>query len=60
MFFVDTIELKGLGNRSYLAGGEHTAVAWTRRVTSTRYLPLPLGAVCGSRMWRRPTSTTTT
>ncbi|MFD3847996.1 rhodanese-like domain-containing protein [Streptomyces microflavus] len=27
MFFVDTIELEGLGNRSYLAGGEHTAVA---------------------------------
>ncbi|MFC8273974.1 rhodanese-like domain-containing protein [Streptomyces sp. NPDC057271] len=27
MFFVDTIELEGLGNRSYLAGGEHAAVA---------------------------------
>ncbi|MCX4767740.1 rhodanese-like domain-containing protein [Streptomyces sp. NBC_01275] len=27
MFFVDAIELAGLGNRSYLAGGEHTAVA---------------------------------
>ncbi|MEU9287720.1 MBL fold metallo-hydrolase [Streptomyces sp. NPDC048275] len=27
MFFVDTIELEGLGNRSYLAGGAHTAVA---------------------------------
>lgn len=27
MFFVDTIELEGLGNRSYLAGGERTAVA---------------------------------
>ncbi|MFF8868277.1 rhodanese-like domain-containing protein [Streptomyces sp. NPDC015139] len=27
MFFVDTIELAGLGNRSYLAGGERTAVA---------------------------------
>ncbi|WP_324786050.1 MBL fold metallo-hydrolase [Streptomyces sp. H51] len=27
MFFVDTIELSGLGNRSYLAGGERTAVA---------------------------------
>ncbi|MDX3801853.1 MBL fold metallo-hydrolase [Streptomyces sp. AK04-3B] len=27
MFFVDTIELSGLGNRSYLAGGEETAVA---------------------------------
>ena len=27
MFFVDTIELEGLGNRSYLAGGECTAVA---------------------------------
>lgn len=27
MFFVDTIELTGLGNRSYLAGGAHTAVA---------------------------------
>ncbi|MEU2494146.1 rhodanese-like domain-containing protein [Streptomyces sp. NPDC007883] len=27
MFFVDTIELEGLGNRSYLAGGEQTAVA---------------------------------
>lgn len=27
MFFVDTIELAGLGNRSYLAGGGHTAVA---------------------------------
>lgn len=27
MFFVDTIEVPGLGNRSYLAGGEHTAVA---------------------------------
>lgn len=26
MFFVDTIEVEGLGNRSYLAGGEHTAV----------------------------------
>ncbi|MEU3224722.1 MBL fold metallo-hydrolase [Streptomyces sp. NPDC006976] len=26
MFFVDTIELEGLGNRSYLAGGERTAV----------------------------------
>ncbi|MFE4690606.1 rhodanese-like domain-containing protein [Streptomyces sp. NPDC056749] len=26
MFFVDTIELEGLGNRSYLAGGEHSAV----------------------------------
>ncbi|MET8945247.1 MBL fold metallo-hydrolase [Streptomyces sp. NPDC004542] len=27
MFFIDTIELAGLGNRSYLAGGRHTAVA---------------------------------
>jgi glyoxylase-like metal-dependent hydrolase (beta-lactamase superfamily II)/rhodanese-related sulfurtransferase len=27
MFFVDTIEIAGLGNRSYLAGGERTAVA---------------------------------
>ncbi|MFM9372739.1 MBL fold metallo-hydrolase [Streptomyces sp. Da 82-17] len=27
MFFVDTIELEGLGNRSYLAGGERAAVA---------------------------------
>ena len=26
MFFVDTIELSGLGNRSYLAGGGETAV----------------------------------
>ncbi|MEU2717061.1 MBL fold metallo-hydrolase [Streptomyces sp. NPDC007205] len=26
MFFVDTIEIAGLGNRSYLAGGERTAV----------------------------------
>ncbi|WP_369387470.1 rhodanese-like domain-containing protein [Streptomyces sp. CG1] len=26
MFFVDTIETAGLGNRSYLAGGERTAV----------------------------------
>lgn len=26
MFFVDTIELEGLGNRSYLAGGDRTAV----------------------------------
>ncbi|MET9078382.1 MBL fold metallo-hydrolase [Streptomyces sp. NPDC004232] len=27
MFFVDTIEVAGLGNRSYLAGGRRTAVA---------------------------------
>ncbi|MFF3518354.1 MBL fold metallo-hydrolase, partial [Streptomyces sp. NPDC002573] len=27
MFFIDTIDLKGLGNRSYLAGGQQTAVA---------------------------------
>ncbi|MFF2810251.1 rhodanese-like domain-containing protein [Streptomyces sp. NPDC058000] len=27
MFFVDTIEVAGLGNRSYLAGGQRTAVA---------------------------------
>ncbi|MEU9263736.1 MBL fold metallo-hydrolase [Streptomyces sp. NPDC048212] len=27
MFFVDVIELEGLGNRSYLAGGESAAVA---------------------------------
>lgn len=27
MFFIDTIEVSGLGNRSYLAGGERTAVA---------------------------------
>ncbi|MFE1882744.1 hypothetical protein ACFW7O_24220, partial [Streptomyces diastatochromogenes] len=27
MFFVDTIEVPGLGNRSYLAGGGRTAVA---------------------------------
>ncbi|MCX5007959.1 MBL fold metallo-hydrolase [Streptomyces sp. NBC_00638] len=27
MFFVDTIEVAGLGNRSYLAGGPRTAVA---------------------------------
>ncbi|SCK15921.1 MBL fold metallo-hydrolase [Streptomyces sp. WMMB 322] len=27
MFFIDTMELEGLGNRSYLAGGQHTAVA---------------------------------
>ncbi|MGW0765795.1 rhodanese-like domain-containing protein [Streptomyces sp. NPDC002676] len=27
MFFVDTIEVAGLGNRSYLAGGERSAVA---------------------------------
>ncbi|MFI1150971.1 rhodanese-like domain-containing protein [Streptomyces sp. NPDC020817] len=26
MFFIDTIETEGLGNRSYLAGGAHTAV----------------------------------
>lgn len=26
MFFVDTIEVTGLGNRGYLAGGTHTAV----------------------------------
>ncbi|MEU3948439.1 MBL fold metallo-hydrolase [Streptomyces sp. NPDC029526] len=26
MFFVDTIEVPGLGNRGHLAGGEHTAV----------------------------------
>ncbi|NSC25650.1 MBL fold metallo-hydrolase [Streptomyces albus subsp. chlorinus] len=26
MFFVDTLEFAGLGNRSYLAGGSHTAV----------------------------------
>ncbi len=26
MFFVDTIELEGLGNRSHLAGGRRTAV----------------------------------
>ncbi len=28
VFFVDTIELEGLGNRSYLAGGEQAAVAF--------------------------------
>ncbi|MER5209756.1 MBL fold metallo-hydrolase [Streptomyces sp. NPDC002838] len=27
MFFIDTVELEGLGNRSYLAGGSRTAVA---------------------------------
>jgi glyoxylase-like metal-dependent hydrolase (beta-lactamase superfamily II)/rhodanese-related sulfurtransferase len=27
VFFIETIELAGLGNRSYLAGGERTAVA---------------------------------
>ncbi|MFJ7779446.1 rhodanese-like domain-containing protein [Streptomyces yangpuensis] len=27
MFFIDTLELEGLGNRSYLAGGARTAVA---------------------------------
>ncbi|MFG2335380.1 rhodanese-like domain-containing protein [Streptomyces yangpuensis] len=27
MFFIDTLELEGLGNRSYLAGGTGTAVA---------------------------------
>ncbi|MFF5637322.1 rhodanese-like domain-containing protein [Streptomyces sp. NPDC012825] len=27
MFFVDTIDVEGLGNRGYLAGGERTAVA---------------------------------
>lgn len=27
MFFVDTLEIQGLGNRSYLAGGSNTAVA---------------------------------
>ncbi|MFE9254195.1 rhodanese-like domain-containing protein [Streptomyces sp. NPDC006879] len=27
MFFIDTIEVEGLGNRSYLAGGGRTAVA---------------------------------
>ncbi|MEU4878382.1 MBL fold metallo-hydrolase [Streptomyces sp. NPDC021608] len=27
MFFVDTIEIEGLGNRHYLAGGAHAAVA---------------------------------
>ncbi|MGQ4490764.1 MBL fold metallo-hydrolase [Streptomyces sp. 372A] len=27
MFFVDTIEIEGLGNRHYLAGGAHNAVA---------------------------------
>ncbi|MFE7313187.1 rhodanese-like domain-containing protein [Streptomyces sp. NPDC057555] len=27
MYFVDTLELKGLGNRSYLAGGPRSAVA---------------------------------
>ncbi|CAL9339672.1 rhodanese-like domain-containing protein [Streptomyces sp. enrichment culture] len=27
MFFIDTIEVAGLGNRGYLAGGERTAVA---------------------------------
>ncbi|MER7695834.1 MULTISPECIES: MBL fold metallo-hydrolase [unclassified Streptomyces] len=27
MFFIDTITVEGLGNRGYLAGGEHAAVA---------------------------------
>lgn len=27
MFFIDTIEIEGLGNRHYLAGGARTAVA---------------------------------
>lgn len=27
MFFIDTLDIEGLGNRSYLAGGPHTAVA---------------------------------
>ncbi|MDN0197469.1 MBL fold metallo-hydrolase [Streptomyces sp. S.PNR 29] len=27
MFFIDTLEVKGLGNRSYVAGGQRTAVA---------------------------------
>jgi hypothetical protein len=27
VYFVDTIEVPGLGNRGYLAGGAHSAVA---------------------------------
>ena len=27
MFFIDTVELKGFGNRSYLTGGTRTTLA---------------------------------
>lgn len=36
MFFVDTIEIEGLGNRHYLAGEPGPPWRSIRRVTSTR------------------------
>lgn len=60
MFFVDTIELKGLGNRSYLAGGERSAVVVDPPATSTRSWPSRPGGECGYPTWWRRTSTTTT
>ncbi len=56
MFFVDTIETAGLGNRSYLAGGERTA----RRVDPPRDRPgargggPPRGADLARRRDARP------
>ncbi len=35
MYFVDTIEVPGLGNRGYLAGGAHSAVVVDPPRTST-------------------------
>lgn len=60
MFFIDTIETEGLGNRSYLAGGAHTAVVVDPPRDIDRVLAAAAVRGCGYRTWRRPTSTTTT
>ncbi|GAA3126215.1 hypothetical protein GCM10020254_87040 [Streptomyces goshikiensis] len=60
MFFIDTIETEGLGNRSYLAGGAHTAVVVDPPRDIDRVLAAAAARGYGYRTWWRPTSTTTT
>lgn len=60
MFFVDTIELEGLGNRSYLAGGERSAVVVDPPRDVDQVLAVAARRGCGYPTWWRRTSTTTT
>lgn len=60
MFFIDTIQTEGLGNRSYLAGGADTAVVVDPPRDIDRVLAAAAVRGFGSRTSRRPTSTTTT
>lgn len=60
MFFIDTIEVTGLGNRSYLAGGACTAVVVDPPRDIDQVIAAAARRGCGSPTWWRPICTTTT